>query len=71
MNRDLAELLVDKNLGVAKTVSGKNVWLNHKCGLTGRYHGLYLSRNNVWIATSWGKDGSWLEATDSSMDLVL
>ena len=71
MNKDLEDLIVGRELGIAKTVSGKDVWLNHKCGLSGSYHGLYLSRNNVWIATSWRKDGSWVEATDSSMDLVL
>lgn len=57
--------------GVEKTKSGKDVWLTHQCQLTKRLHGLYLSRNNVWIATSWRKDGSWVEATDSSMDLIL
>lgn len=52
------------------TKSGKPVWITHQCQLTKRYHGVYLNRNNVWVSTSWDKDGMW-QKFNSSMDLSL
>lgn len=53
-----------------QTKSGKSVWITHRCGLTKRYHGLYLNRNGIWVATSWDKEGKW-QGFESSMDIKL
>lgn len=53
-----------------QTKSGKPVWVTHCCELTKRYHGLYLNRDNVWVASSWDKHGKWQKFA-SSMDLFL
>ena len=55
--------------GAEKTKSGKDVWLTHQCQLTGRLHGLYLNRDNKWVATSWDDTGRWRKGMDTSMDL--
>lgn len=53
-----------------QTQSGKSVRITHRCELTKRYHGLYLNRDGVWIATSWDENGMW-QKFDSSMDIKL
>lgn len=55
-----------KNL---KTKSGKDVIVFSTCRVTGRINGQFTNRNGIWEGTSWYKDGRWIKANESSMDL--